>query len=193
MTNEGSRGRKITLGIALFLAIPPMLVLLALLLTGAALARIPWLQVALPVVMAFLLFKGYTWARAYIAFSSCAGALLLRSGSTPKRESGGRSDLVAEPFEGAINRPLTMKTRLRRKLRGLSNRGKIPRALGAGEAPHVATCRLLQLRSAHSSGFRRTCPQLDLSLPGLSAPNWQCLWAASQVSSRACLGLGCLV
>jgi hypothetical protein len=80
MTSEESRGRKITSGIALFLAIPSLLILIVLLLTGTAAARIPWLQVVLPVVMAFLLFKGYSWARAYIAFSSCAGALLLMLG-----------------------------------------------------------------------------------------------------------------
>jgi len=80
MTSEESHGRKITLGIALFLAVPPLLILIVLLLTGAAASRIPWFQLVLPVVMAFLLFKGYTWARAYIAFSSCAGALLLMLG-----------------------------------------------------------------------------------------------------------------
>jgi hypothetical protein len=77
MTSEESRGRKITLGIALFLAVPSLLILIVLLLTGTPASRIPWFQVVLPVVMAFFLFKGYTWARAFIAFSSCAGALLL--------------------------------------------------------------------------------------------------------------------
>src|SRR5262245_39170977 len=77
MTAEEIRGRRITIMIALVVGVPPLIMLLILLALGKPGSQIPWFQILLPMVLSILLFKGYRWARAYIIFSLCAGALLL--------------------------------------------------------------------------------------------------------------------
>lgn len=80
MTAEELRGRRITLAIALVVGIPPILTLLVLLIMRRPASAIPWFQIGLPLALSVLLFRGYRWAKAYIVFSLCLGALLLLLG-----------------------------------------------------------------------------------------------------------------
>jgi hypothetical protein len=77
MTREENRGRRITLALACLVGIPPVLNVLILLSVGRPIPSGTWLfRVVIPLALAWLLYRGYRWARGYIAFSFGLGAVL---------------------------------------------------------------------------------------------------------------------
>jgi hypothetical protein len=97
MTSEQRRGRTISLVIAVGLvAINVLLFLLAALVqpeTGA----FQWFRLGLVLALAWCVFKGYGWARAYVAFSMLVCSLLWLVGPI----------LAGQPIELVIGVPLS--------------------------------------------------------------------------------------
>lgn len=76
MTDQETWGRRITLAIAVLVAVPNLALIGLMLLTGAPAAQMPWVPLGVSLVMSFLLFMGYKWARAYLIVSLCFGSVL---------------------------------------------------------------------------------------------------------------------
>lgn len=96
MTVEENRGRWITMGIAAFVAVPPLLTTLLVLTLGQPVPGQLWFRLALGSVLALLLVMGYTWARAYIGYVLSIGSVLLNLGT-----------LLRSPLLGILTIPFT--------------------------------------------------------------------------------------
>jgi hypothetical protein len=76
MTPEAIRGRKITIIIALIVAIPAVLRLILLWLLGLPHDLFTMGSVAFPILLSWLLYKGYGWVRGYLLVSFALAGLL---------------------------------------------------------------------------------------------------------------------
>src|SRR5262245_12450046 len=77
MTGEALRGRQLVLVLIGLLVIPQLLLVsLAMMFVKTGPAPMDWFRLALALVMAFLLWRGHSAARSYLAFSVFLGALL---------------------------------------------------------------------------------------------------------------------
>ena len=77
MTPEAIRGRKITIIIALIVAIPAVLRLILLWLLGLPKDTFTVGSIAFPILLSWLLYKGYGWVRGYLLISFAFTGLLL--------------------------------------------------------------------------------------------------------------------
>jgi len=77
MTPEAIRGRKITIMIALIVAIPAVLRLIILWLLGLPKDTFTVGSIAFPILLSWLLYKGYGWVRGYLLISFAFTGLLL--------------------------------------------------------------------------------------------------------------------
>jgi hypothetical protein len=77
MTPEAIRGRKITIMIALIVAIPAVLRLILLWLLGLPKDTFTVGSIAFPILLSWLLYKGYGWVRGYLLISFAFTGLLL--------------------------------------------------------------------------------------------------------------------
>jgi hypothetical protein len=76
MTPEAIRGRKITIIIALVVAIPAVLRLVLLWLLGLPHDTFTVGSIAFPILLSWLLYKGYGWVRGYLLVSFAFTSLL---------------------------------------------------------------------------------------------------------------------
>jgi hypothetical protein len=82
MTGDALRGRQVILVLIAALVIPQfVLVVLALLLVKTGPQFADWLRLGVAVVLSYLLWRGHSAARSYLAFSVFLGAVLLILGS----------------------------------------------------------------------------------------------------------------
>ena len=77
MTSQAIRGRKITIIIALIVAIPAVVRLILLLLLGLPRDSFTVGSIAFPVLLSWLLYQGYGWVRGYLLVSFALTGLLL--------------------------------------------------------------------------------------------------------------------
>jgi len=99
MTSEAIRGRKITITIALVVAIPAVLRLILLWLLGLPHDLLTVGFGAFPILLSWLLYKGYGWVRGYLLVSfGLTGLLLVFAGLV---QLGSRA--VAIEIAGAIS------------------------------------------------------------------------------------------
>ena len=99
MTSQAIRGRKITIIIALIVAIPAVLRLILLLLLGLPRDSFTVGSIAFSILLSWLLYQGYGWVRGYLLVSfALTGLLLVFAGVV---QLGSRA--VAIEIAGAIS------------------------------------------------------------------------------------------